>query len=39
MYGNGGMMGGFGFFGGGLIWLLALIRLDPEHRRAGEISS
>lgn len=27
MYGDGGMMGGFGFFGGGLIWLLALIVL------------
>jgi hypothetical protein len=27
MYGDGGMMGGFGLLGGGLIWLLLLIVL------------
>ncbi len=27
MYGYSGMMGGFGLFGGGLIWLLVLIVL------------
>ena len=37
MYGYSGMMGGFGAFGGGLIWLLVLIVLALTLRRSSSI--